>query len=282
MIIFGVTMDFILYLSVLLLTGALVGFASGLLGVGGGFIMVPIQFFLLTSLGVDPTTAIRVAFGTSLAVILPTAISGALGHARRGAVLFRPMMLMGISGLIAALIGGTVAANTPGVYLKIIFGILVLISGIWMLIAKYPEISGEPKEGILNYIIIGFITGLLSGLLGVGGGVVLVPILLIIMGFSMIKAVGTSTAVIIFTSLGGIFAYTSNGFNVAGLPPFSIGYINIIQFIVLAIISVPMAQIGVKASHKLPEKQLRYIFILVLFYIALKMIGVFSWIGLPF
>jgi hypothetical protein len=275
------TMDFIIYLIVLLLTGALVGFASGLLGVGGGFIMVPIQFFLLTSLGVDTTTAIRVAFGTSLAVILPTAISGALGHARRGAVLFRPMILMGISGLVAALIGGTVAANTPGIYLKIIFGILVLISGIWMLIAKYPEISGEPKKGVLSYIAIGFITGLLSGLLGVGGGVVLVPILVILMGFSMIRAVGTSTAVIIFTSLGGIIAYTSNGFNVAGLPPFSIGYINLIQFAVLSIISVPMAQIGVKASHKLPEKQLRYIFILVMFYIALKMVGVFSWIGLP-
>ena len=274
-------MDFIIYLIVLLLTGALVGFASGLLGVGGRFIMVPIQFFLLTSLGVDTTTAIRVAFGTSLAVILPTAISGALGHARRGAVLFRPMILMGISGLVAALIGGTVAANTPGIYLKIIFGILVLISGIWMLIAKYPEISGEPKKGVLSYIAIGFITGLLSGLLGVGGGVVLVPILVILMGFSMIRAVGTSTAVIIFTSLGGIIAYTSNGFNVAGLPPFSIGYINLIQFAVLSIISVPMAQIGVKASHKLPEKQLRYIFILVMFYIALKMVGVFSWIGLP-
>ena len=274
-------MDFILYLIVLLFTGALVGFALGLLGVGGGFIMVPIQFFLLTSLGVDPTTAIRVAFGTSLAVILPTAISGTFGHARRGAVLFRPMILMGISGLVAALIGGTLAANTPGIYLKIIFGILVLISGMWMLIAKYPEINSEPTEGFLSYILIGFLTGLLSGLLGVGGGVVLVPILVILMGFSMIRAVGTSTAVIAFTSLGGIIAYTSNGLNVAGLPPYSIGYINLIQFVVLVVISVPMAQIGVKASHKLPEKQLRYIFIIVMFYIAFKMIGVFSWLGLP-
>ena len=109
--------------------------------------MVPIQFFLLTSLGVDPTTAIRVAFGTSLAVILPTAISGALGHARRGVVLYRPMILMGISGLFAALIGGTVAANTPGIYLKIMFGyISSYIRHMDVNCQDILKISGEPKK----------------------------------------------------------------------------------------------------------------------------------------
>ena len=274
-------MDFIFYIIALLFTGAMVGFASGLLGVGGGFIMVPVQFFLLTSIGIDSTTAIRVAFGTSLAVILPTAVSGALGHKRRGAVLTRPMTLMGISGIVASFIGATLASHTPGVYLRIIFGLLVITAGIWMLTANYPKNTTEPKKGTLNYLVIGLIAGLLSGLLGVGGGVVLVPILVIIMGFSMYEAVGTSTAVIIFTSLGGMVSYILNGVNAMGLPPYSIGYINLIQLVVLASISVPMAQLGVKVSHKLPEKQLRYIFILVMFYIALKMIGVFNWIGIP-
>jgi uncharacterized membrane protein YfcA len=274
-------MEIIFYLIALLLTGALVGFASGLLGVGGGFIMVPVQFFLLTSLGIDPTISIRVAFGTSLAVILPTAVSGALGHKRRGAVLIRPMILMGFSGIIAAFIGGTIATNVPGFYLRIIFGFLIIIAAIWMLFAHYPELRENPKEGIIKYLLIGFITGILSGLLGVGGGLVLVPILVIIMGFSMIKAVGTSTAVIIFTSFGGIVAYLLNGVNTTGLPPYSIGYINIVQMLALSIASIPMAQIGVKASHKLPEKQLRYIFVLVMFYIAFKMIGLFNWIGVP-
>ena len=139
-------MDFIFYIVALLATGAMVGFASGLLGVGGGFIMVPVQFFLLTSIGVDPTTAIRVAFGTSLAVILPTAISGAIGHKRRGAVLTGPMAFMSISGIIAAFLGGTLASNMPGMYLRIIFGFLVLVAGIWMLTAKYPEIYSEPRK----------------------------------------------------------------------------------------------------------------------------------------
>lgn len=274
-------MDFIVYLLVLVLTGALVGFTSGLLGVGGGFIMVPIQYFLLTSLGFDQTTAIRVSFGTSLAVILPTAVSGALGHKRRGSVLTRPMIYMGIAGLIAAFAGGTIASNVPGEYLKTIFGFLVLSAAFWMLISKYPENVKNPKEGILSYIIIGFAAGIISGLLGVGGGVVLVPILVILMSFRMYYAVGTSTAVLIFTSLGGILAYSLNGVNATGLPPYSIGYINIIQLLALGIVSIPMAQIGVKASHKLPEKQLRYIYIAVMFYIALKMIGLFSWLGLP-
>ncbi len=104
----------------------------GWIRIGTSWVLVEVSLWYpsnsscLTSLGVDPTTSIRVAFGTSLAVILPTAISGALGHKRRGAVITRPLILMGISGLIAALIGGTIASNTPGIYLKIIFGFLFL------------------------------------------------------------------------------------------------------------------------------------------------------------
>jgi uncharacterized protein len=274
-------MDIIIYIVALIITGALVGFASGLLGVGGGFIMVPVQFFLLTSIGIDPNIAIKVAFGTSLAVIIPTAISGALGHKRRNAVLTHPLILMGASGLISAFLGGTIASNLPGIYLRTIFGFLVLFAAIWMLTAKYPNKRTEPKKGVIKYLLIGFIAGIISGLLGVGGGIILIPILVLLMDFDMHKAVGTSTAVIIFTALGGIIAYIINGINILGLPPYSIGYINLIQLILLAGISTPMAQIGVKASHILPEKQLRYIYIVVMLYIALKMIGLFTLIGLP-
>lgn len=267
-------MDILIYIVALIITGALVGFASGLLGVGGGFIMVPVQFFLLTSIGVDPTIAIRVAFGTSLAVILPTAISGTLGHKRRNAVLTRPTIFMGISGLIASFAGGTVAANIPGYYLKITFGVLVFLAAIWMLTAKYPDKETKPKDGTLSYLLIGLFAGCLSGLLGIGGGIVLVPILIFLMDFNLRTAIGTSTAVLVFTALGGVASYILNGINVPGIPAYSIGYINLVQLILLAGISTPVAQIGVRASHKLPEKQLKYIYILVMIYISLKMIGV--------
>ena len=102
----------------------------------------------------------------------------------------------------------------------------------------------------------------------------MVPILIILMGFGAHKAVGTSSAVIIFTSIGGIVAYILSGVNATGLPPYSIGYINLLQLVLLAGASIPMAQMGVKVSHKLPEKQLKYIYMVVMFYIGLKMIGI--------
>jgi len=274
-------MDFLLYIIILLFTGLFVGFISGLLGVGGGFIMIPVQFFLLTSLGIDITIAIRVAFGTSLAVILPTAISGAIGHMYRGVVLKEPTIFMGISGIIAAFIGGTLASNILGNYLKIIFGILVLVIVILMILIKYPQYDSKPKKGILKYLVIGLIAGILSGFLGIGGGVILVPILSILMGFSMHRAVGTSTAVLIFTSLGGVLAYILNGINIIGLPPYSIGYVNLIQLITLSITSVLMAQLGVKAAQNLPGKELRYLYIITMLYVGLKMIGIFNWLNIP-
>jgi uncharacterized membrane protein YfcA len=94
-------MELITYLLILVVTGTFVGFASGLLGVGGGFIMAPVQFFLFSSMGVDPNTSIRIAFATSLAVILPTA-QAAYGHWRRGAVMVVPSIFLGTAGLLGA------------------------------------------------------------------------------------------------------------------------------------------------------------------------------------
>jgi uncharacterized membrane protein YfcA len=89
---------------------------------------------------------------------------------------------MGISGIVASFIGATLHHNTPGVYLKLFLGYWFLLAGIWMLTANYPESGTEPKKEFQIILSIGFIAGLLSGLLGVGGGVILVPILGIIMG----------------------------------------------------------------------------------------------------
>ena len=271
----------LIHIIILLITGIGVGFASGLLGIGGCFIMIPVQFWVLTSIGVNPKIAILVAFGTNLLVVLPTAISGALGHSRKNAVLWRGAIALGISGAIAAVLGAFVATLLPGDILKIFFGIAIIAGGIRLLTAKPPKIEENPPKNLLPYILWGLPLGFFCGLIGIGGGVLMVPVMVIALKFKMHKAVGTSTAVMILTSIGGIISYIVNGLGVSGLPEYSIGYVNLLQWICLAGTSVPAAQIGVKVAHKLPAKQLKYVFIVVMFYMGLKMIGVFSWLHLP-
>jgi len=269
------------YVLALLLTGIGVGFVSGMLGVGGCFIMIPVQYWVLTDMGVDPTVAIRVAFGTNLLVVLPTALSGAIGHHKKEAVLWKAAIVLGITGAISSSLGAFAASHLPGNVLKTIFGIAILGGAIRMLTAKPPKIEERPLENVFTYVLWGMPLGFACGLIGIGGGVLMVPVMVVFLRFNMHQAVGTSTAMMIFTSIGGVISYIFEGLNVNGLPNYSIGYVNLLQWILLAGTSIPMAQVGVRAAHKLPARKLKYIFIAVMVYMALKMIGVFSWLHLP-
>ncbi|NPV61605.1 MAG: sulfite exporter TauE/SafE family protein [Methanotrichaceae archaeon] len=273
---------FAVYVIVLLAAGAAVGFVSGLLGVGGGFIMVPVQIWALTFMGIEETLAVRIAIGTSLAVILPTALSGCQGHSCRGVVRWRQGIALGISGLAGAFLGGGIAAQLPGDLLKFIFGLVVLASAAIMLAFRGKTILfSENQRGIFYFAASGFLVGIISGLTGIGGGVILIPILVLGLGFGMLEAVGTSSLAIAFNAAGGAFSYAVNGIGVPGRPPYSIGYIDLLQFTLLATTSILMARAGVRAAHRLPGEKLKYLFIVLMIYIGLRMIGVFGWLGLP-
>jgi uncharacterized protein len=266
------------YVLVLLATGVIVGFACGLLGVGGGFIMVPVQIWVLTSNGIDPDLAVRIAFGTSLAVILPTSISGCHGHSCKGVVLWRPGLALGISGLFGSLIGGTIASYAPVELLTTFFGLVVLTGALRMLFSRDLSPKGKPKKDLLHYILWGLLVGIVAGMTGIGGGVILVPVMVIALGFSMHQAAGTSSLAIAFIAAGGVLAYIINGWGVSGLPPYSLGYIDLPQFVLLAGSSIITAHLGANVAHRMPGEQLRYIFIALMFYIGLKMMGLLNWL----
>ncbi len=273
------------YVLVLLATGLAVGFSCGLLGIGGGFLMVPVQIWVLTSTGIDPTLATRIAFGTSLAVVLPTALSGCRGHSCRGVVLWRPGIIMGLSGLLGALLGGSIAAHAPGDLLRMAFGFVVFLGALRMLFAKDLQPKAGPsqeksRDHLLQYVLWGLAVGVISGLTGIGGGVILVPAMVIAMGFGMYQAIGTSSVTIAFNAVGGVIAYIINGWGVAGLPDYSLGYIDLLQFVLLAGVSIFTASWGVKVAHRLPAEKLKYIFVVLMVYIGLKMIGVLGMVGL--
>jgi uncharacterized membrane protein YfcA len=271
----------LIYILILLFTGIIVGFASGLLGVGGGFIMVPVQYWVLTSMGYGPQISILVTFGTNLAVILPTAISSAYGHCKRGVVVWNAAVTMGIAGLFGAVIGGYAATMIPADLLRGIFGAVIIISAVRMLTARTPNVEKPIVDNTFMYLICGFLTGMLSGIIGIGGGVVLIPVMIYLLHFRIHHAVGTSTALMVFAAFGGTVSYIINGLSVTGLPPYSLGYVNLLQWVLLAVPAIIMAQAGVRAAHILPAKQLKYVFIAVMVYMGLKMAGVFSYLGLP-
>jgi len=271
----------IAHIIILLITGAGAGFAGGLLGLGGAFIMTPVQYGIFTAIGIPSDVAIKLAFGTSLLVVLPTAVSGAWRHSKKGAVCWKTAIIMGSCGLIVAFGGATLATHLPGAVLKIAFGVVILGGGISMLTARLPEVEQEPKDNPWLWAAWAIPIGIMTGILGIGGGILAVPILVLAIRFKMHNAVAISLAMIIFTSLGGIMGYIINGLGVPNLPEYSIGYVNLPAWFLLAVTSIGMAQIGAITAHRLPAKQLRYIFIAVMFYMGLRMLGVFDWLGLP-
>jgi len=258
--------------------GAGAGFASGLLGVGGGFIIVPVSYWIILAVGISPDIAIRIAFGTSLLVILPTAISGTWRHNRKKAIRWKTALILGPCALVGALVGATLAAHISGKILEIGFGGLVLAVALWMGLGLVPRLrreDEEPRENLGLVAACGFPIGIVTGLTGLGGGALIVPMLVLALNFPMHIAVGTSVASIIFASLGGTVGYIVNGLGVPDLLPYSMGYINLPIWLCLAATSIPLAQLGARAAHALPAKQLRYVFIAFMVYVGLKMIGVF-------
>lgn len=258
----------------LILIGICAGFASGLLGVGGGFLIVPLQYFLLKYIGVDSNLAILISFGTSLAIIVPTSLSGAYRHSRNLEGIIGPGIKLGIFGIIGGVLGGFVASALPSRTLEIIFGCLLL----FITFNNIVNINKEKDDAKIpfNFIsiaIIGLIVGFSSGLLGVGGGIFLIAILTFLLGFSLIEAIGTSSVFISLTAIGGFLSYVVSGWGVNTFP-YSIGYVSIINFILIAMFSVPMASLGAKMAHKVPQKKLKIVFSILVFYMALKMLGV--------
>ncbi|HJJ57194.1 MAG TPA: sulfite exporter TauE/SafE family protein [Methanocorpusculum sp.] len=258
----------LIHIPILLAFGILAGMMSGLLGVGGATIFSPVIYFILLSMGVPTETALMTAFGTSLASALPTVLAGAIGHSRKGNVSWRDAIIMGCIGLLFGFLGGCVATYIPTKILTILFSILLILTAIKLVIklrAGNKERMPTPMAGG-----IGAITGFCSGLLGLGGGVVMVPLMTLFGKFSMKKAAGTSAAAIIFITIGGIISYLIHGF------------IDWSIWICLIATAVPSAIIAVKLSGKFSDLCLRRIFCVMMIVVAVYMSNILQLIpGFP-
>jgi uncharacterized membrane protein YfcA len=272
----------LLYAVILLGTGVIAGFASGLLGLGGAFILVPVQYVLFSSMGLSTDLAIKMAAGTSLLVVLLTAMSGTWQHHRQGWISWRIVFIMGGVSFLASLGGATLANYLPGLLLKTIFGGLVMANALWLIISRHLNFTEKPPVTTpWVWAVWAIPIGLISGLLGVGGGILAIPIMLLALRFTEHHTVANSLGVIMITSAGGAIGYIINGLSAPGRPAYSLGYIDLFTWFLLAVTSVGMVQIGARVCRYCSGRTLRSVLVIVMFIISLQMLGAFHWLGLP-
>jgi len=251
---------------VLIVAGMFAGLMSGLLGVGGGLIFGPVGYFILTALGYPDDIALLTAFGVSLAAAFPTVLTGAITHSRKGNVAWKCAIIMGVCGMVLGFVGGWVASIIPIRVLTIIFAIVLILGGI-KLITKLPAGDKSTMPAPMSGVI-GAAGGFFSGLLGVGGGIILVPLMTMVGKFTMTRAVATSAAAIVFITIGGLGEYLIQG------------YFDPVLWLILTATAVPCAYISAaKISGKVSDKWLRILFFMLMIVVALKMLGLFDWIG---
>lgn len=261
---------FFIYLAL----GAVAGILAGLMGIGGGLVIVPMLVFCFTGLGMEHTHIMHLALGTSLASIIFTAVSSFMAHHRRGAVRWDVVRRI-VPGIIAGtLFGAYIASLLSTDLLKGIFGLFLYYVAIQMLLDKKPNPSRQ-LPGAAGMFGTGSLIGIVSSLMGIGGGTMSVPFL-VWCNISIHKAIGTSAAIGFPIAIAGTVGYILTGLGIENLPRYSIGYIYMPALAGIVSASMLTAPLGARLAHWLPVPKLKKIFAVLLLIVGTKMLSSLS------
>jgi len=268
----GVPLDQLLALmGVLAVVGLGAGFIAGMFGIGGGVVIVPALYFALGGLGVEEAVRMHCAVATSLAVIIVTSLRSVRAHHSRGAVdmgLLKGFVPWIVAG---ALIGALVARWVPGNLLTGLFGATAILVAARMAFFPNPRPlwNGVPTGPARAATGTGM--GLLSSWMGIGGGIFGV-ILLTLSGRPLHQAVGTAAGFGAAIGLPGALGFIIGGLGVEGLPPLSLGYVNLAGFALIAALAAITTPFGAKVAHALSQQLLSRIFAAVLAVLGIRML----------
>ncbi len=252
------------------ISGVLAGLLSGMLGVGGGSVIVPMLLLAFSQLSVSPEISIHLALGTSLASIIFTSFSSAYAQHKRKAVDWSIVRNIVLGICVGTYLGSIVVAKLPAIYLQIIFALFLLFVSYRTVINNNPKANASiPSFKILN--LFGIAIGFISSLVGIGGGTLSVPFMLW-HNVEMRKAIATSSAIGIFIAISGAIGFYVNGLNAENLPPYSAGFIYLPALACIVVFSMIFAPLGVRLVHSMPVKRIKQMFALLLFLLALKML----------
>ena len=264
----------LLGISSFLVIGMAVGFLAGFLGVGGGIIMVPLLYFwAFPAIHIPPEIIVHMCFGTSLAIIIPTSLSSSYAHAKAGNVDWHMVLLLTVPGILGSFLGSTLAAHVNGSLLKSFFGVLLMAISAQMIFqkkgAEKTDRSFSPPSWATGAT--GFLVGVFSAFLGLGGGVLAVPIMVRFLGVPIHRAVGISISFVLFASIVGTVGYIVNGWGNPHLPTFALGYIHTWGWVLAGVPAVFLAPWGARWGRKTRPRHLRQAFALLLMFVGIRM-----------
>jgi uncharacterized membrane protein YfcA len=255
--------------------GALSGFLAGVFGIGGGAILVPVFYECFRLAEVPLEVRMPLCIGTSLAIIIPTSISSFRAHYLRGAVDMNILRQWWLPVMIGVLAGSVTARYAPERLFKIVFVMVAYTAATRLLLARESWKIGEdfPKGPLMK--LYGLVVGLLSTLMGVGGGLFL-NLLMTFYGRPIHQAVATSSALAVLISIPGAIGYVYAGWPaaahypaVAALQfPFALGYVSLIGTALVMPTSLLIAPLGVRVAHAMSKRTLEMAFGTYLFIVG--------------
>jgi uncharacterized membrane protein YfcA len=268
---FGVELSEILWLAIaIVIAGAMTGVLAGLFGIGGGSVIVPVLYEVFRVLGVPEEVRMQLCVGTSIAIIVPTAVRSFLAHRAKGLVIPRVIRLWAIPAVIGVTCGAIIAAFAPPAVFKIAFIVIAGLIAAKFLFAGDRWNLGTELPGPLPMACYGFGIGLAGSLMGVSGGS-LSNIVLTLYGKSIHNAVATSAGLGVPITIVGTIGYVLAGLpHHAQLPPLSLGFVSLIGFVVMAPVSSLIAPYGARLAHNLSRRSLEIAFSVFLLLVSVR------------
>ncbi len=244
----------------LVIGGIVTGILSGLFGVGGGAVIVPVLAELFDHVGAGPDAQMHLAVGTSLAIIIPTSLRSFAAQRARGAVDMAALRLWILPVAAGAAAGAAIAAVASSDALKAVFAVFALSMSANLLFGSDRWRLADDLPSRAATSVWGFLIAVVSALIGIGGGA-LAALFLTLHNRPIHTALGTSSGFGVLVAIPGAIGYAAAGLPHLGeLPPLSIGYVSLLGLVLMAPISVLAAPLGVRLAHRLSKRRLRMAF----------------------
>jgi uncharacterized membrane protein YfcA len=250
--------------------GCAVGFAAGLLGIGGGVLMVPMLVFAFRAQGFADENVLHLALGTSLATIVFTSLSSVRAHHSFASVDWPVARAISPGILVGAFVAALIAGMIPTRPLAVMFTGLVFYAATQMFFDLRPKTT-RPLPGKAGLFLAGSIIGGVSSLLSAGGAFLSIPFLAWC-GVPLRRAIGSAAAIGFPIALAGSAGYVIQGLRAASLPSGSVGFIYLPALVMLVATSMLTAPLGAHLAHRVPVKRLRVVYAVFLYAMALRML----------